>query len=104
MVAQSVTDVGGCRSTIARRQSGCEARRHVGSLGSCAGSSPNMFSFGSMQGLAHVHWHLAPLPPGIPFREQQVAAVGKLEYLVLAEAERDELAARVGAGMTALSE
>lgn len=63
-----------------------------------------VFSFGSMQGVSHVHWHLAPLPPGIPFREQQLAAVGKLEYLVLAEAERKELAARTGAAMAALAE
>ncbi|MGY0502758.1 HIT family protein [Nocardia sp. FBN12] len=63
-----------------------------------------VFSFGSMQGVAHVHWHLAPLPPGTPFREQQLAAVGKLEYLVMAKAELDELAEKVGAGMTALAE
>ncbi|MFI5719822.1 HIT family protein [Nocardia sp. NPDC051750] len=63
-----------------------------------------VFSFGSMQGVAHVHWHLAPLPPGIPFREQQFAAVDKPEYLVMAEAEVDELARKVGAGMAALAE
>lgn len=63
-----------------------------------------VFSFGSMQGVAHVHWHIAPLPPGIPFREQQFAAVDKLEYLVLTKAQRDELAQRVGAGMAALAE
>ncbi|MFB8282811.1 HIT family protein [Nocardia colli] len=63
-----------------------------------------VFSFGSMQGVAHVHWHVAPLPPGIPFREQQFAAVDKLEYLVIAEAELVELAERIGAGMTALAE
>ncbi|MFI6996391.1 HIT family protein [Nocardia sp. NPDC050175] len=63
-----------------------------------------VFSFGSMQGVAHVHWHLAPLPPGIPFREQQFAAVDKPDYLVIAQAERDELAQRVGAGMTALAQ
>ncbi|MEU4412535.1 HIT family protein [Nocardia salmonicida] len=63
-----------------------------------------VFSFGSMQGVAHVHWHLAPLPPGIPFREQQLAAVGKVEYLVIAEAEREDLAERVRNGMTALAE
>ncbi|MGN2638684.1 HIT family protein [Nocardia takedensis] len=64
----------------------------------------NVFSFGSMQGVAHVHWHLAPLPPRIPFREQRLAAVGKLAYLGIAEAERDAPAARVGAGMVALAE
>ncbi|MCM6778721.1 HIT family protein [Nocardia sp. CDC159] len=62
-----------------------------------------VFSFGSMQGVAHVHWHIAPLPPGTPFREQQFAAVDKPEYLVIAKAEVDELAERVGAGMAALA-
>ncbi|UGT43633.1 HIT family protein [Nocardia yamanashiensis] len=61
-----------------------------------------VFSFGSMQGVSHVHWHIAPLPPGVPFREQQFAAVDKLEYLVIEKAEREELAAKVGAGMTGL--
>lgn len=60
-----------------------------------------VFSFGSMQGVAHVHWHLAPLPPGTPFLEQQFAAVDKPDYLVIEKAERDELARRVGAGMAA---
>ncbi len=61
-----------------------------------------VFSFGSMQGVSHVHWHVAPLPPGVPFREQQFAAVDKLEYLVIEKAEREELAAKVGEGMTGL--
>ncbi|WP_285664944.1 HIT family protein [Actinorhabdospora filicis] len=30
-----------------------------------------VLSLGSMQGNAHVHWHLSPLPPGVPYREQQ---------------------------------
>ncbi|MFJ2667715.1 HIT family protein [Nocardia fluminea] len=63
-----------------------------------------VFSFGSMQGVAHVHWHVAPLPPGIPFREQQLAAVGRLEYLDMSKPEREEFAERVGAGMAALAE
>ncbi|WP_084533848.1 HIT family protein [Nocardia fusca] len=61
-----------------------------------------VFSFGSMQGVAHVHWHLAPLPPGTPFLEQQFAAVDKPDYLVIEKAELDELAQRIGAGMAAL--
>jgi diadenosine tetraphosphate (Ap4A) HIT family hydrolase len=28
-------------------------------------------SLGSQQGNAHLHWHLAPLPPGVPYRRQQ---------------------------------
>lgn len=31
-------------------------------------------SLGSHQGNAHVHWHVAPLPPGVPYREQQFHA------------------------------
>jgi diadenosine tetraphosphate (Ap4A) HIT family hydrolase len=34
-----------------------------------------VLSIGSHQGNAHVHWHLAPLPPGVPYREQQYAAL-----------------------------
>jgi hypothetical protein len=30
---------------------------------------------GSQQGNAHVHWHLVPLPPGVPYAEQQFNAV-----------------------------
>jgi diadenosine tetraphosphate (Ap4A) HIT family hydrolase len=63
-----------------------------------------VFSFGSMQGVAHVHWHVAPLPPGVPFREQQFAAVDKPEYLVVPREDVDELARRISAGMTALAE
>jgi histidine triad (HIT) family protein/ATP adenylyltransferase len=32
-------------------------------------------SLGSKQGNAHLHWHLAPLPPGIPYEQQQFYAV-----------------------------
>jgi diadenosine tetraphosphate (Ap4A) HIT family hydrolase len=63
-----------------------------------------VLSLGSMQGVAHVHWHVAPLPPGVPFREQQFAAVDKPQYLVIPKAELGELARRIGAGMTALAE
>jgi diadenosine tetraphosphate (Ap4A) HIT family hydrolase len=34
-----------------------------------------VLSLGSMQGNAHVHWHVAPLPPGVPYRQQQVHAL-----------------------------
>jgi diadenosine tetraphosphate (Ap4A) HIT family hydrolase len=34
-----------------------------------------LLSLGSQQGNAHVHWHVAPLPPGIPFRQQQFHAL-----------------------------
>ncbi|WP_412741914.1 HIT family protein [Krasilnikovia sp. MM14-A1004] len=30
-----------------------------------------LLSLGSMQGNAHVHWHIAPLPPGVAYEQQQ---------------------------------
>jgi diadenosine tetraphosphate (Ap4A) HIT family hydrolase len=30
-----------------------------------------IYTFGSNQGNSHVHWHVVPLPPGIPYEEQQ---------------------------------
>jgi diadenosine tetraphosphate (Ap4A) HIT family hydrolase len=34
-----------------------------------------ILSLGSQQGNRHVHWHIAPLPYGIPFKEQQLEAL-----------------------------
>jgi diadenosine tetraphosphate (Ap4A) HIT family hydrolase len=34
-----------------------------------------ILSLGSQQGNRHVHWHLAPLPPGVAYGEQQLAAL-----------------------------
>lgn len=34
-----------------------------------------VLSLGSMQGNAHVHWHIAPLPPGVPYQQQQFHAL-----------------------------
>ena len=31
-------------------------------------------SLGSQQANRHVHWHVAPLPPGVPLEDQQLAA------------------------------
>lgn len=56
-----------------------------------------VMSLGSNQGNAHVHWHVAPLPPGVPYEEQQFAAL-MLEtngYIDLDPAEHDELAGRI---------
>ena len=30
-----------------------------------------ILSLGSMQENAHVHWHIAPLPPGVPYQQQR---------------------------------
>lgn len=34
-----------------------------------------ILTLGSQQGNRHVHWHLAPLPPGVPYEHQQTAAL-----------------------------
>jgi len=56
-----------------------------------------VLSLGSRQGNRHVHWHLAPLPPGVPFEEQQLAALDTDLGLDLSEAQLEELAARIRA-------
>ena len=44
-----------------------------------------VLSLGSKQGNAHVHWHVAPLPPGVPYDKQQFRALMHEEdgYLVV---------------------
>jgi diadenosine tetraphosphate (Ap4A) HIT family hydrolase len=34
-----------------------------------------VLSLGSQQGNRHVHWHIAPLPPGVPYQDQQFQAL-----------------------------
>ncbi|MGK4584859.1 HIT family protein [Kitasatospora sp. HPMI-4] len=34
-----------------------------------------VYSLGSNQGNAHVHWHVAALPPGVPYERQQTNAL-----------------------------
>jgi len=53
-----------------------------------------LLSFGSNQGNAHVHWHIAPLPPGIPYKEQQLVALQK-GILAIPEEDQALLAARL---------
>jgi diadenosine tetraphosphate (Ap4A) HIT family hydrolase len=57
-----------------------------------------LLSLGSHQGNAHVHWHVAPLPPGVPYDEQQYAALmHEHGYLDVPPAEQAALAARIAA-------
>jgi diadenosine tetraphosphate (Ap4A) HIT family hydrolase len=58
-------------------------------------------SLGSHQGNAHVHWHLAPLPRGVPYEQQQFFALmaetaGTLD---IPEADIRRLAERIGAAI-----
>ena len=57
-------------------------------------------SLGSQQGNAHLHWHIAPLPPGVPYHQQQfyalmaengVLKVDDASQAALAEAIRSHL-------------
>ena len=34
-----------------------------------------IYTLGSQQGNSHLHWHIAGLPPGVPYHEQQFAAL-----------------------------
>jgi diadenosine tetraphosphate (Ap4A) HIT family hydrolase len=53
-----------------------------------------LLALGSNQGNAHVHWHIVPLPPGVPYREQQLA-VFRQDILHIPKEERAALAARI---------
>jgi diadenosine tetraphosphate (Ap4A) HIT family hydrolase len=54
-----------------------------------------VLSLGSQNGNRHVHWHVAPLPPGVPFDQQQLAALDSNHVLDLGDDEMAELAARI---------
>ena len=57
-----------------------------------------LLSLGSHQGNAHVHWHVAPLPPGVPYTEQQYAALmHEHGYLDVPDADLADVALRIRA-------
>jgi len=57
-----------------------------------------LYTLGSQQGNAHLHWHVAALPPGVPYAEQQFHAL-MTENGVLASSAYDsaDLACRLRA-------
>jgi diadenosine tetraphosphate (Ap4A) HIT family hydrolase len=59
-----------------------------------------ILSLGSQQGNSHVHWHIAPLPFGVPFKEQQMEAL-KIENgtLDIPDDEMEKLAKRIQENM-----
>lgn len=61
-----------------------------------------LLSLGSQQGNAHVHWHLAPLPPGVPYDQQQFTALMP-ERVGLLDATDNELASLAALIATALA-
>jgi ATP adenylyltransferase len=54
-----------------------------------------ILSLGSQQANRHVHWHVAPLPRGVPLERQQLAAFDSDRCLDLTDEEAAELAARI---------
>jgi diadenosine tetraphosphate (Ap4A) HIT family hydrolase len=56
-----------------------------------------LMSLGSNQGNAHVHWHVVPLPPGVPYEEQQFGALmlERAGALRIPEEEKAALATRI---------
>jgi diadenosine tetraphosphate (Ap4A) HIT family hydrolase len=54
-----------------------------------------VLSLGSPEGNRHVHWHLVPLPPDVPFDQQQLSALQREYVLDLDAAEMADLAARI---------
>jgi ATP adenylyltransferase len=56
-----------------------------------------LYTFGSNEGNAHVHWHIVPLPPGVPYDKQQGAwASWSSGVLEIPQEEMASLAARIG--------
>lgn len=56
-----------------------------------------VLSLGIAQGNAHLHWHVVPLPPGVPYEQQQyhtlMAENGVLDFT---EGQLAEAATRIG--------
>ena len=59
-----------------------------------------ILSLGSQQGNRHVHWHIAPLPYGVPFKQQQLdALMVKNGVMDISDSEMAELALRIRQNM-----
>ena len=59
-----------------------------------------VLSLGSQQGNRHVHWHIAPLPFGVPFKEQQIEALNiENGILDIPEDEMEKLARQIQENM-----
>ena len=60
-----------------------------------------ILSLGAKEGNDHVHWHLAPLPPGVPLEEQQLFALmpDRTGYLDMPAEEKAALARAIAANI-----
>lgn len=60
-----------------------------------------LLSLGSEQGNRHVHWHIAPLPYGVPFEQQQLEALSiRFGTLDIPASEMVALAGRIRHNMS----
>lgn len=63
-----------------------------------------ILSLGSQQGNAHVHWHIAALPMGVPFKQQQFEALRMdAGILSIPDEQMSELAATIRQHLAILS-
>ncbi|MBO8190111.1 HIT family protein [Streptomyces oryzae] len=62
----------------------------------CGAERTYLYSLGSRQGNAHLHWHIAALPPGVPYEQQQFHALMTENGVLAVEPEEaTTLAARI---------
>lgn len=62
-----------------------------------------VLSLGSQQGNAHLHWHVAPLPKGVPFKHQQYhALMAENGVLEMSETEMAKMAREIGTAYRAI--
>ncbi|MFD8379737.1 HIT family protein [Streptomyces sp. NPDC059679] len=63
----------------------------------CVGAERTyLYSLGSQQGNAHLHWHIAGLPPGTPYERQQFASLMTENGVLAVEPEEaSAMAARI---------
>jgi histidine triad (HIT) family protein/ATP adenylyltransferase len=61
-------------------------------------------SLGSQQGNAHLHWHVAPLPPGVPYEQQQYyALMAEHGVLDIPDQDQADLAVRIRTAISAVA-
>ncbi|MGW6025652.1 HIT family protein [Streptomyces sp. NPDC055099] len=61
-----------------------------------------LYSLGSQEGNSHLHWHIAALPPGIPYEQQQFhVLMTENGVLDVAPGEMADVAARLRAALKA---
>lgn len=64
-----------------------------------------LLSLGSQQGNSHVHWHVAPLPPGVPFVQQQMEALRTDSGILdLSDEKMAALAGRIAGALAVMEE